>query len=60
MKKDIYLDNASTTVCYKEVVKEMQKYFLVDYGNAGSEHKMGESADFLYKKQRKKLLKIHS
>ena len=42
--KEIYLDNASTTPIYKEVIKEMNKSYLEDYGNPSSLHKLGEKA----------------
>lgn len=44
MKKEFYLDNASTTRTNEKVLKEMQKYFLEDYGNPSSSHKLGEEA----------------
>ena len=42
--RELYLDNAATTQVKKEVVKEMEKYYLEDYGNPGSLHKLGERA----------------
>jgi cysteine desulfurase len=42
--KEFYLDNASTTRVDERVLKEMQKYFLNDYGNPSSAHKLGEEA----------------
>lgn len=45
MKKEIiYLDNASTTPCFKEVVKSMNDVLLNNYGNPSSPHEMGEKA----------------
>lgn len=44
MKKVIYLDNAATTRCYKEVVKAMSSVHLESYGNPSSSHEMGEKA----------------
>ena len=44
MNNIIYLDNASTTPVYKEVVIEMEKYMLEEYGNPSSIHFMGENA----------------
>src|SRR3989344_5718485 len=43
-KRVIYLDNASTTPVYREVVKVMNEYYLDRYGNAGSAHSLGEEA----------------
>ena len=44
MSKIIYLDNAATTPLYKEVAKEMEKFFFKEYGNPSSMHEMGEEA----------------
>ena len=44
MKKQIYLDAAATTPVYAEVVKEMQKFMTLEYGNPSSAHLMGEQA----------------
>lgn len=44
-KRDIiYLDNGSTTRVYDEVVEEMNKYQLEDYGNPGSVNFFGDKA----------------
>ncbi len=40
----IYLDNAATTQCHEEVIKEMLKYFNETYGNPSSLHSMGQDA----------------
>lgn len=40
----IYLDNASTTKVYGEVVKEMNRYMALNYGNPSSAHQLGEDA----------------
>ncbi|MEK6910697.1 MAG: cysteine desulfurase family protein [Nanoarchaeota archaeon] len=53
--KIIYLDNASTTKVYPEVVNEMNKYLLIDYGNPGSPNKMGEDALKVINECRKKI-----
>lgn len=42
--KIIYLDNAATTRVSEKVVKEMEKYYLEEYGNPSSVHAMGEQA----------------
>jgi cysteine desulfurase len=44
MKEVIYLDNASTTPCYKEVVKVMNEVMLNNFGNPSSSHALGENA----------------
>src|SRR3989338_6752269 len=41
-KNIIYLDNAATMPCYKEVVKAMNEFHIEQYGNPSSEHAMGE------------------
>ncbi|MDO8563487.1 MAG: cysteine desulfurase family protein [Nanoarchaeota archaeon] len=55
MPKIIYLDNGSTTKVYPEVVNEMNKYLLIDYGNPGSPNKMGEEALNVINECRKKI-----
>lgn len=42
--REIYLDNASTTQVYPAVVKEMNKFFLKEYGNPSSIHHLGKEA----------------
>ncbi|MFA6022588.1 MAG: IscS subfamily cysteine desulfurase [Candidatus Pacearchaeota archaeon] len=44
MKKQIYIDNASTTEVDKRVVKAMLPYFSEKYGNASSFHEFGQEA----------------
>ncbi len=42
--KQIYLDNASTTPVDKSVIRAMTPYFSEIYGNASSQHLMGQEA----------------
>ncbi len=42
--KNIYLDNAATMPVYSEVVKEMEKTMIDNYGNPSSTHELGEKA----------------
>ena len=44
MRKIIYLDNASTTQVSKEVIKEINRFDLNEYGNPSSIHEFGERA----------------
>ena len=51
----IYLDNAATTKVYPDVVKEMNKIMLENYGNPSSIHSIGEKAAFKMNDARKKI-----
>jgi cysteine desulfurase len=53
----IYLDNAATTPLRKEVLNEMKKYFLTEYGNASSLHEKGLNAFEAKEKAREKIAK---
>jgi len=50
--KKMYLDDAATTRVYPEVVKEMDSFFLEEYGNPSSLHEMGERAEQAMNKSR--------
>ena len=43
-KKSIYFDNAATTPVDEAVVKEMLPYYTEKYGNASSQHLLGQEA----------------
>ncbi len=53
--KIIYLDNASTTRVYDEVVEEMNKFHLNEYGNPSNSHELGEIALKAVNEARKKI-----
>lgn len=58
MKKNlIYLDNAATTQCYKEVVKLMSEYHIEKYGNPSSQHELGEEARIALQEAKRTLAK---
>ena len=42
--KQIYLDNAATTKVDEKVAQIMEKYLVEEYGNASSQHLLGEAA----------------
>lgn len=44
MQKTIYLDHASTTYMDPQVLKAMEPYFIKEYGNPSSLHKVGQDA----------------
>ncbi|MFH1358296.1 MAG: cysteine desulfurase family protein [archaeon] len=43
-KKEIYFDSAATTVVDEKVVKSMLPYYTEKYGNASSQHLIGQEA----------------
>ena len=53
----IYLDNGATTKVDDEVIKEMTKYYSLDYGNASSLHTLGINADEAVKNARNLIAK---
>lgn len=55
--KKIYLDNASTTSVRPEVVQEMTKVLLEDFGNPSSTHSFGRGAKVLIESARKSIAK---
>lgn len=55
--KKIYLDNASTTAIRAEVVQEMTKIMLEDYGNPSSTHSFGRNAKNILELSRKSIAK---
>ena len=52
---EIYLDNAATTKVYDSVAKEVKEFFLVEYGNASSQHPIGINARNKLEEARKKI-----
>jgi len=56
-KNIIYLDNAATTRVDKEVVDEMKKYLVDEFGNPSSLHEMGERARKAIDSAREKIAK---
>jgi cysteine desulfurase len=51
--RKIYLDNAATTPVDKRVLKEMHRYWAVDFGNPSSIHSVGVTAKAALQKARK-------
>lgn len=58
MKREIYLDHAATTYVLPEVKREMEKYFIEEFGNPGSVHSAGLRAKATLDKARAKVAKI--
>ncbi|HIG52118.1 cysteine desulfurase NifS [Candidatus Parvarchaeota archaeon] len=58
MKREIYLDNSSTTKVYPEVFREMKPYFLKKYGNPSSLHEIGEEASKAINEARENIAKV--
>ncbi|MBJ2125792.1 cysteine desulfurase family protein [Flavobacterium sp. IB48] len=55
--KKVYLDNASTTAMRPEVIQEMTKIMLEDYGNPSSTHSFGRNAKTILELSRKSIAK---
>jgi cysteine desulfurase len=55
--KKIYLDNAATTPIRQEVVQEITKIMIEDFGNPSSSHSFGRSAKSLIELSRKSIAK---
>jgi len=53
----IYLDNSATTKVNSKVVKEMEKYNSLEYGNPSSQHSLGEKAQKTVTKAREFIAK---
>ena len=56
--KKVYLDNASTTAIRPEVIQEMTKVLMEDYGNPSSTHSLGRTAKNILELSRKSIAKI--
>jgi cysteine desulfurase len=55
--KKVYLDNASTTAMRPEVIQEMTKIMLEDYGNPSSTHSFGRNGKTILELSRKSIAK---
>jgi cysteine desulfurase len=55
--KKVYLDNASTTAIRPEVVQEMTKIMIDDFGNPSSTHSFGRNAKTIIELSRKNIAK---
>ncbi len=53
--KKLYFDNSATTPVRKEVISEMSKVMLLDYGNPSSAHAVGDIASNLLLNSRVKI-----
>ena len=58
LSKEIYLDNAATTYCNGEVFYAMQPYFITNYGNPNSLHRIGYLAREAVENARASIAKI--
>jgi cysteine desulfurase len=55
--KKVYLDNASTTAMRPEVIQEMTKVMLEDFGNPSSTHSFGRNSKTIIELSRKSIAK---
>ena len=55
--RNIYLDNAATTRVDEKVIKAMQPYFSEKYGNASSQHLVGQEAKRALEESRRVIAK---
>jgi cysteine desulfurase len=55
--RKVYLDNAATTQVRQEVISEMVKVLVEDFGNASSSHSFGRHAKSLLELSRKSIAK---
>jgi len=55
--KKVYLDNASTTQLRPEVIQEMTKVLIEDFGNPSSTHSFGRNAKSILELSRKSIAK---
>lgn len=55
--KKVYLDNASTTAIRPEVIQEMTKVMLEDFGNPSSTHSFGRNGKTILELSRKSIAK---
>lgn len=55
--KKVYLDNAATTQIRQEVIQEMTKVMVEDYGNPSSSHSFGRNAKNIVELSRKSISK---
>lgn len=58
MVREIYFDSASTTKVYPQVIKEMNKCMLYDYGNPSSAHALGDKASKLIVSARTNIARV--
>ncbi len=57
MSRQIYLDNAASTKVDEKVLKAMLPYFTEKYGNASSEHQVGQEAKNALERARRVIAK---